>query len=332
VQKTLRLVRFSDTISPTPQSWDLDPLTIKPGFDPYGFIDVCESVYVSAFVARKLSIDLENISRLLFGTADKQPRVAQLLSLVTSKANGQTDATKKAQAWQLPSRITQSVALQAILHELDAYHVEGELTLESALQASEEGMRTRGSDFEQAKYHFLRSAKIIYRLLQQEAPGASPVDLEWQLSSYCAAAAGAAFFRRNYGAAIDYYLAFFSLVVETEPVWEKVERLVPSMLSFYFSNAAFLQAVSLDVSPGQKRPAYIVNLVLNHTNLQVRECGIDLARKLAEVNPTQLRKIIQRLEDIASQGTGEDRPEEKSARILVEIFEASTDHSRTSGA
>jgi hypothetical protein len=161
-------------------------------------------------------------------------------------------------------------------------------------------MRVRTSDFEQAKRYYLEAAKIIYMLLQNETPGASLVDLEWQLSSYCAAAAGASFFRHNYSGAIEYYLAFFSIAVETEPVWEKVDRLVPSMLSFYFTIAANQEQVVLDVSPGHKHPAYIVNLVLNSPNPQVKQHGIELARKLAEINPALLRKVVERLNTMPS--------------------------------
>jgi hypothetical protein len=216
--------------------------------------------------------------------------------------------------------------LKPILKDLDDCQIEGEITLERALQASESGMRIRTSDFEKAKQHFLMAAKIIYLLLQDKSPGASLADLEWQLSSYCASAAGASFFRRNYPEAIEHYLAFFSIAVETEAVWEKVERLVPPMLSFYFTNAAAMEAVTLDVSPGNKHPAYIVSLILNHANSRVVKQGKNLVRKLAAINPAMLRNIIQRLEAIAAQANGGISSDEDTAKkILLEILN-STDH------
>ena len=322
VHEAIRLVRYTDAIAPTPQSWELDTLTIKPGLDQYGFIDECEGAYVAALVTRNLLINPGIISMLLFGTTDKKQRVTQLVSLVTSKGGKPADHARRARALQLPPRIAGSLPLKPILKDLEECKVDGEITLERATQASETGMRVRTSDFEKAKQHFLMSAKIIYLLLQDKSPGASMVDLEWQLSGYCSSAAGAAFFNRNYPAAVEYYLAFFSIAVETEPVWEKVDRLVLPMLSFYFTNAANLQSVSLDISPGNKHPAHIANLVLNHPNPQVVQCGRDLAQRLAQINPALLRKIIQRLDAISKQGNGEYSSENKTQQILLEILNA----------
>lgn len=330
VHDAIRLARVSDAYTPTPESWELDLLTIKPGLNEYDFIDRCESLYIAAFLTRNLAIDEPLVSRLLFGTADKQVRVAHLVSLATSQASPQKGVSSKVQAWQIPSRISQSTHLKRVLHELESFPVEGEITLDRALQASEEGMKIRPSNFEQAKQYFLEAAKIIYLLLQKGAPGASPVELEWQLSSYCAAAAGAAYSGRLFPVSVEYYLAFFSIAVETEPVWEKVKNVVPAMVSFYFSNAATLQSVNLAVSPGHTQPFAMLNLVLNHANPEVVKCGKDLARQLAGVNPAILRKIIQRLDAILAQRdlleNGDDnavRPEEKTKKILQSILKSS---------
>jgi hypothetical protein len=96
------------------------------------------------------------------------------------------------------------------------------------------------------------------------------------------------------------------------------------MLSFYFTIAANLQSVSLDVSPGNKHPAHIANLVLNHPNPQVVQCGKDLAQRLAQINPALLRKIIQRLDAISKQGNGEYYSENKTQQILLEILNATS--------
>jgi hypothetical protein len=190
------------------------------------------------------------------------------------------------------------------------------------LQASEAGMRVRTTNFEEAKQHFLQAAKIIYILLQNKTPGASLVDLEWQLSSYCAAAAGTAFFKHKFATAIIYYLAFFSIAVETEPVWEKVDRLVPSMLSFYFTMAANQEMITLDFSPGHRHPAAVITAILNYPNPKVQEHGMDLVRKLAEINPALLRKIIQRLDAISMRGNGEQSAEARAQEMLLGILDS----------
>ena len=327
VHEALKLIRFADVVMPRPESWELDPLTVKPSLDQQAFIDLCESVYIATFVARNLPVNPERISRLLFGTADKQSRVTQLLALIQSEGPDKVE-TEKSHAGQLPGWIASRPSLKAVWNELESFELEGEPTLERALQASEEGMRVRAFDFEQARRCHMEAAKIIYLLLERETPGASLVDLEWQLSSYCAAAAGFAFFRHDYPLAIDYYLAFFSITVETEPVWEKVDRLVLPMLSFYFTTAANQEQVFLEVTPGRKHPAYIVTAVLNSGHLPVQQRARELATKLAEINPALLRSVIERLDAITSQANEPREPELRAQKILSEILRSTTNRSR----
>ena len=321
IHEATKLVRFIEVFTPTPQSWELDSLTLKQGVDQQGFIDLCESVYLSAFVTRNLPINPELISKILFGTADKQLRVTQLITLLQSRNIKQTGPISIPQAWKFPSRIMDKASLRVVLEDLEKFNVEGEVSLDRALQASEAGMRVRTTNFEEAKQHFLQAAKIIYILLQNKAPGASLVDLEWQLSSYCAAAAGAAFFKHDFATAVVYYLAFFTIAVETEPVWEKVDRLVPSMVSFYFTMAANQELVMLDFSPGHRHPASVITVILNYPNGRVQQHGINLARKLAEINPALLRKIIQSLDAISIQGNGEKSAETRAQQILMGILD-----------
>lgn len=322
VHETLKLLKFVDVVEPVPQSWELDPLALKPGLEQQEFIDQCESVYIDTMMTRNLTIDNDLISKLLFGTTDKRARVYQLVEMVRSRKQERGAETKKVQSWQLPARISSKPALKEIFAELENFTLNGkQLSLERATQASEEGMRIRSSDFEQAQNHFLEAAKIIYQLLQAGTPGVSLVDLEWQLSSYCAAAAGAAFFSHDYPTATKYYLAFFSIAAETEPVWEKVDRLAQPMLSFYFTIAANQAQELLDVSPGHKNPALIVALILCHPNPQVQEYGGELASKLVGINPALVRNIIQRLDTIIETADG-DRPIEVKARqTLFELLQ-----------
>lgn len=323
VHEVIKLARFVDVIVPKPQSWELDALTLRPDLDQQAFIDYCESVYIATFIARNLRVDAELISKLLFGTVDKQSRVSQLIDIARSKGPDAAQ-TKKNRSRQLPAWITGKSYLLPAWNDLESFELDGEPTLERALLASEEGMRIRSSDFEQAKRYHIEAAKIIYLLLEKKVPGASLVDLQWQLSSYCAAAAGAAFFRHEYPSAIDYYLAFFSITIETEPVWEKVDRLVLPMLSFYFTIAANQEQVMLDVSPGHKHPAHIAAAVLNSPNPQVQDRARELARKLAEINPALLRKIIERLDTVRLQGKEQRTEEAGAGQILLEILRSAS--------
>lgn len=323
VHEAIKLVRFVDVIMPRPQSWELDHLAIKAELEQQSFIDYCESAYIAAFVARNLPINIELISKLLFGTADKQSRVTQLVDRAKPQ---KTEAvpTKKAQSRRVPAWITSKPPLKPVWDELEAFELGGEATLERALLASEEGMKIRSSNFEQAKRHHLESAKIFHLLIERKFPGASLVDLQWQLSSICATAAGAAYYRHDYSVAIDYYLAFFSITIETEPVWEKLDRLVLPMLSFYFSVAASQEQLMLDLAPGQKHPAHVITAILNQPNPQVRDHGKELVRKLAQINPALVRKIIETLHTLTTHGNESRTAEVRTQQILSEILESTS--------
>jgi len=162
VHEAIKLIRYADVVAPTPQSWEFDALTIKEALGQQAFIDLCESVYIAAMVTRNLPIDPELISKLLFGTVDKGPRVIELVDLVRVQATERTGQARRARSWQLPERIGQNPSLKGVLSELENFRVVGEPTLERALEASEQAMRVRTSDFERAKGYFLESAKIIW--------------------------------------------------------------------------------------------------------------------------------------------------------------------------
>ena len=156
-------------------------------------------------------------------------------------------------------------------------------------------MELRIADFERARVYFLKAAKMMYLLLLDKQPGASLMDMEWYLASYCAATAGAHFSRHSYPRAILYYQAFFAIVKETEPVWDRVRKLVPPMLSFYFTIAPNEYNDLLKVAPGRTHPARLCVLLHNHRSEAVRRRWLELAREIVRINPTLLRGIIQRL-------------------------------------
>ena len=122
------------------------------------------------------------------------------------------------------------------------------------------------------------------------------MELEWYLGSYCAASAGLHYFRSEYAQAKAYYLSFFSLAKETEPVWEKVHRLVEPLLSFYFIIAASAYGELLEFRPGRTHPARMAIALYTYPNDTVRDQWLELVKELYAVNPAILRIVIRRLE------------------------------------
>ncbi|MEZ4833597.1 MAG: NYN domain-containing protein [Caldilineaceae bacterium] len=296
IQDVAKLLKMAAVLDPHPQSWELDMLTLREGLSLQDFVRQCESVYLTVLLQKNLDLRSSLLSTLLYGKADREDEVRQLKQL--AQANQLSAATpvlamNNGYAW--PRHLAESPEVQVVLTDLMNWPLDEEAGLDAATRLNNQGLRIRTADFERARVYFLKAAKMMYELLSNRQPGASLMDLEWYLASYCAATAGAHFSRHNYSQAFHYYLAFFALVKETEPVWDKVRKLVPPMLSFYFTIAPNEHNDLLKVSPGRTHPARLAVLLHNHRNPDVRRRWLEMVRELVKINSPLLRGIIQRL-------------------------------------
>jgi hypothetical protein len=201
-----------------------------------------------------------------------------------------------AEEWEWPPALAASPELQVAMQDIDEWTLDEPPSVERAAELNSEGLRIRLTDFEQARSNFLSAARMTHDLLRRGEPRVGLADLEWYLASYCAATAGSRFFRNEYAEALKYYLAFFALAQETEPVWERVHNLLRPMLSYYQTIAANENRERLAVSPGQTQPARIAVVLNTHKNPKVQERWLELARRLAQVNPAALWTVVQALE------------------------------------
>jgi uncharacterized LabA/DUF88 family protein len=296
VQEVVKLVRYADVLDGRPQSWELDPLVLKVDLSVQDLVDRCESAYIAALLQKNLIVEPDLLALLLFGTLDQRARIERL-----ARAAQQNTPTKQERALAVSDAewsafLREDKELQILFHDLEGCVLGEESTLQTAQEWNDRGLQLRTTDFEQARHCFLRAARMMCELLRKEEPGASLIDLKWYLASYCAAAAGASFFRDDFGLAAQYYQAFFSLVQETDAVWDKVQRLVQPMLSFYFTIAASEFGHWLDVQPGRTVPARILVKLHQHEDEKTRERWQQLAVELARINSALVRIVIQQLE------------------------------------
>lgn len=295
IQEVARLIKQADALQNQPDSWELDSLSLRPEMTPAEFIQRCESVYIRVLLQRNLTINDEVVARLLYGRSDAHAEVQTLRELSGAGQAESQVPLKLGNGHPLPSHLAENVDARIALQDMVNWRLEEKPSLEEAARMNAQGLEIRTADFEQARTFFLKAAKMMYQLLLAKEPGASPMDMEWYLASYCATTAGAYFSRHNYPRSILYYQAFFAIVKETEPVWDRVRKLVPPMLSFYFTIAPNEFSDLLKVAPGRTHPARLCVLLHNHRNEGVRRRWLELAREIVRINPTLLRGIIQRL-------------------------------------
>jgi uncharacterized LabA/DUF88 family protein len=299
VEETVKLLRYAGALEPQPSSWELDPLTLSPGMALQELLDRCESAYIVVLLQRNLIVEPDLVAQLLFGTNDRRARVEHLTRLAREQMSQQGEASALAAGLAWPACLQQIPELDIVQRDLAHEDLDESATLERAQELAVEGMRVRATDFERAGASLLKASRMMCALLYREEPGASISDLKYYLAMYCASAAGAHFYRYAYPEAAEYYLAFFAMARETDPVWEKVRGLVQPMLSYYFTIAANRHGHVLEVQPAHTIPARI--LIALHTNPDPRldEEWQEAARLLVSANPTPLRTVLQQLDVLA---------------------------------
>ncbi len=301
VQEVAKLVKYADVFEAPPQSWRLDKLVLKDDLQAQSFVDHCESAYIAILIQKNLEIRPNILALLLFGTTDQSARVERLVDLAshTCALDADEKPRVKAVAGDWACYLRSIPELSIVLQDLEAATLDEPPSLASAAELSDMGMRIRTTDFEKARVYFLKAARMMCDLMEANEPGASLLDLEWYLASYCAATAGAYFFRFEYDQAQTYYLAFFALAKETEPVWEKVQRLVEPLTAFYFTISANLHRELLEYPPGRTHPARIAIALYTHANPAVRAQWLNQVHALHQTNSAILRMVVQRLDYLA---------------------------------
>ncbi|MBN1487543.1 MAG: NYN domain-containing protein [Anaerolineae bacterium] len=322
VQEVVKLLRYTDVLDPHPQSWQLDPLTLKANIQAQTFVDYCESGYIALFMRKNLPIKPSLLASLLFGTLDQQARVERLAEIAEKICAESPQFMAETLGISGTCNLKEEPELDIIFQDLEALDLDEEPTLIRAAELNGAGLRIRTTDFEQARIYFLKAARMICDLLDDGEPGASTMDLEWYLASYCAATAGANFFRFDYNRAATYYLAFFALARETSPAWEKIQRLIQPLLSFYFAIAANEYGEMLAFPPGRTDPARIAVELYMHDNLAVRQHWRHQISELHRVNPAILRMLVQRLWTFEKTAEIEGTRETRNA--LEMLFETET--------
>ncbi len=314
VRDIAKLLRFTHLCEPEPESYQFDPLILGEEIDEDLFLDHCESVYLAVFLEARLPIEAEVIAELLYGSADMANRVHYLAELAESRL---ADEGVDLQAdWRWPDHLLEQPELAAIIAEVEGCHLDAPASLRGAAALAERGHAVRPKSFEQARAHFQQAARMTLELLREGRPGASAIDLETYVASYCFAAAGAHYLSYEYDRASQYYLAFFTLLDETRPVWDKMYGLVPPMLSYYFSTVLRALREPVSSSPGFTHPANMAIALYEHENAEARDRWLELVADLRRVNPNALRLVADRLTQLE-----ESKGEEGAAETRMALAE-----------
>ena len=154
-----------------------------------------------------------------------------------------------------------------------------------------EGSELRQKDFAGSSQRYLQAARVQLEALRAGQPRAGFDDLKWYLASYCSVKAGHAFVSGAYTEAAPYYLAFFSLAQEADSVWQRIQRLVNPMASYFFAIAGKQLNEAVPPNLGKSPASQVAVRIHNHPSSLVAEAWERAVARLAEVNLGIVRQV-----------------------------------------
>jgi len=170
-------------------------------------------------------------------------------------------------------------------------------TPDKARSLAKTAMLQRSQDFAASARSYLYACRVQWDAIEQGEPTATLEDLRWYMASYASVKAGEmSQIHRDYGHSRPYYLAFFYLVQEDDPLWGRMRGLINPMLSYYWVNAwRELGLTAGNPSLNGTTPAEIAVRAATHEDQELCKLWFAMTTSLAEVNPGLIRRVANQL-------------------------------------
>ncbi|MBN2548635.1 MAG: NYN domain-containing protein [Anaerolineales bacterium] len=276
------------------------PVRLTSGIESEAdFIGRAESDFVFAVIRSGLEIDLEELAYLLLNDRNQADYVQTLLEDLRQR--GQIN--RKGKHYTLPGRgvipFESEPTLRILIRDMEQAEIPANLQpgAEVARSLAKKAMVQRSQDFAASSSTYLLACRLQWDAVEKGEPGASLEDLRWYMASYASAIAGKlSQVNHDYAGARPYYLAFFTLVQEEDPLWARMRGLINPMLAYYWSNAG--RELDINVSTwnlSMSSPAQIAVYAATHPNPDLRKLWQRITLELARVNPSLLRRISNQL-------------------------------------
>ncbi|NJN83976.1 MAG: hypothetical protein HC802_17990 [Caldilineaceae bacterium] len=263
------------------------------------FIQRAESGFVYAVINAGFPIDNAELAAILLNDQDQVDYIQSLLDDLLERnlivlAEGR---------YSLPGQSTipfmDDPALQHLCYDIENVQLPDNLprTLERARALTKTAMLQRSQDFAASARSYLYACRLQWDALDQGEPGATLDDLRWYMASFASVKAGElSQIHRDYAQSRPYYLAFFSLVQEDDPLWSRMRGLINPMLSYYWVNAwRELGLSAANPSLSTTSPAEIAVRAATHDNPQLCKLWFTMTQNLAEVNPGLVRRVANQI-------------------------------------
>jgi uncharacterized LabA/DUF88 family protein len=259
------------------------------------FIRRIEARFPYVIIKNGLDIDLEEMASILVYDRSQTGYIQELLEDLEKHSQ----IRKTTNGYRLPGKsenpLLDDPQLKQVIRDINSVRIPEELKrdITTARELAKNGMAKRSTDFATSARDFLLASRLTWDALAKKDAEATLDDLRWYIASYASVKAGEiSQTQKKYAQAKPYYLAFFSLVEEETPLWERMRGLINPMLSFYWRNLALEMNQELEYTTS---PIRIAVLMANHTNLDLKTTWLEATHVLADINPDVLKRVAENI-------------------------------------
>ncbi len=259
------------------------------------FVHRAEAGFVYAVINAGIEIDKAELAVILLNEHDQVDYVQSLLD----------DLEERGLIIQIDGRyglpgphiipFVDEPALEPVCYDIQHVQLPDNLpgTPEKARGIAKTAMLQRSQDFAASARSYLYACRIQWDAVEEGEPGATLEDLRWYMASYASVKAGEmSQIHRDYGHSRPYYLAFFNLVQEDDPLWSRMRGLINPMLCYYWVNAWRELGMSAgNPSLNASSPAEIAIRAALHEDPELCKLWFTMTNSLAEVNPGLVRRV-----------------------------------------
>lgn len=300
------------------------PVWLASGIDSEAsFVGRAESDFVYGVIRSGLSVDYGELAYMLLSDRNQVDYIQYLLDDLKQRGL----ITHIGNEYSLPGHnqipFESEPALQILVRDIEQAQLPENIQpgAEMARILSKKAMLQRSQDFAASSNTYLLACRLQWDAVKKEEVGATLEDLRWYMASYASAIAGKlSQVNHDYAGARPYYLAFFALVQEEDPLWSRMRGLINPMLAYFWSNVG--RELDINVSSWNlsiSSPAQIAVNAAMHPNPDLRRLWQKITHELARVNPNVVRRIANQLMMNRSDYPENGRVAEQLEEILANI-------------
>lgn len=276
------------------------PVKLAPAIDSEAaFVQRAESGFVYAVINAGLEINSGELAMILLNDREQVEYIRSLLDDLVERELVEEQDGRYILPGQSAIPFADEPSLQLIRYDLENVQVPDSLPRgqEKARALAKTAMLQRSQDFAASARSYLIACRLQWEAVEEGEPGAILEDLRWYMASYASVKAGElSQIHRDYANSRPYYLAFFYLVQEDDPLWSRMRGLINPMLSYYWVNAwREMGLTAANPSLSTTTPAEIAVSAATHPNPELQRLWFTMTQNLAEVNPGILRRVANQI-------------------------------------